>query len=152
MKWTACKAVNPQFRKSASQCPDRVFLSLAGTEHCHTPIATFWHPSVWIWAVHQITSPSRMTFGLHLRVGSWFVGWLVVCNSGVCRVQCSPLCLAQAPWLLLFPLCWVFHEKQLWPQVLAQVLQHPLLAAAGKAEMLSCCALCVWGRLDLLRL
>lgn len=73
--------------------------------------------------------------------GGWLVGWLMACNSVLCRVcelcwvQCS-LCLAQASRLLLFPLCWVFHEEQLWPQVLAQVLQHPLLAAAGKAAML----------------
>lgn len=146
MKWTACKAVNPQFRKPTSQHPDRVSLSLAGTWHCHTPTATFCHPSVWILAVHKITSPSRMTCWATFEGGGWPVGWLVVCNSALCRlcwVQCPSLCLAQASRLLLFPLCWVFHEEQLWPQVLAQVLQHPLLAAAGKAGMLSWCAGCV---------
>lgn len=47
-----------------------------------------------------------------------------------------PLLLRQASWLLLFSLCWVFHEEQLWPQVPAQVLQHPLLAAAGKTHLM----------------
>lgn len=83
VKWTTCKAVNPQFRRPTSQCPDRVFLSLAGTWHRHTPTATFCHPSVWILAVHKIMSPSRMMPWARLEGGAglWGGSW---CGSQSC--------------------------------------------------------------------
>lgn len=84
--------------------------------------------------------------------GLWGGSWCVAQSCAGCAGHSVLLSrLPQASWLLLFPLCWVFHEEQLWPQVLAQVLQHPLLAAAGKAGMLSWCVGCV-DRWDLLPL
>lgn len=38
----------------------------------------------------------------------------------------------QTARLLLYPLCWVFHEEQFWAEIFAQVLQHPFPPAPGE--------------------
>lgn len=54
--------------------------------------------------------------------------WLTVCPPS----SPPPFDIEQAPRLLLLSLCRVFHEEQFWPQIPAQILQYPLLAATGR--------------------
>lgn len=71
--------------------------------------------------------------------GAWRAGW-PGCGPRSRGAERPPLqasrtfcsSCTQAPGLLLLPLRRVLHEKQLWPEIPSQILQHPVPAAPGE--------------------